>query len=134
MGALFGLILLLVGMAQGPVTGPVTGPVSGPEGDWRVVALGDLGVEAADNVVFTLADGQISGSAGCNRFSARYALDAGFALGPVALTRMLCQGRPAEIEARMLATLPTLTGWRIAPDGALELLSGEGVALRALAG
>lgn len=130
MGALFGLILLLVGMAQGPVTGQV----NSPDGEWRVVALGDLGIDPGDNVVFTLADGQISGSAGCNRFSARYALDAGFALGPVALTRMLCHGRPAEIEARMLATLPTLTGWRIAPDGALELLSGEGVALRALAG
>jgi hypothetical protein len=129
-GALFGLILLLVGMAQGPVTGQV----NGPGGEWRVVALGDLGIDPGDNVVFTLADGQISGSAGCNRFSARYALDAGFSLGPVALTRMLCQGRPAEVEARMLATLPTLTGWRIAPDGALELLSGEGVALRALAG
>ena len=124
MGALFGLILLLVGMAQGPVTGQV----NSPDGEWRVVALGDLGIDPGDNVVFTLADGQISGSAGCNRFSARYALDAGFSLGPVALTRMLCQGGPAEV------TLPTLTGWRIAPDGALELLSGEGVALRALAG
>lgn len=130
MGALFGLFLLVAGVAQGQMTA-IPG---GPEGAWRVVALGDLTVEPADNVTFTLAVGDISGSAGCNRFSSRYALDAGFTLAPVTLTRMLCHGRPAEVEARMLAILPSLTGWRIAPDGALELLSGETVALRALAG
>lgn len=101
-----------------------------PDGRWQVTALAALALVEGDSVELSLLDGHLSGSAGCNRFMAGYDAGEGLSIGPVASTRMLCQGRVADLEAAVLGTLSGITDWRRV-EGALELLSGETVALRA---
>ena len=115
------VFMLLAGAAQAETI----------EGRWRVAALEPLVLTEGDSIELTLVEGRISGNAGCNRFSASYTMDTGMVIGPIASTRMLCHGRAGEVEAAVLHALPSVTGWRLV-EGALELLAGEAVALRAL--
>jgi heat shock protein HslJ len=67
--------------------------------EWRPVRLG-AAAWADDAGVFVRfgGDGQIAGSAGCNRFTGRYALaDDTIEIGPLAATQMAC---PEPVMAR----------------------------------
>jgi heat shock protein HslJ len=73
------------------------------------------------------ADGQLSGSAGCNNYTGSYKTDSSnITIGPLAATRKLCQ--PDEVmqqEAQYLAALETAATYRI--DGnRMELRTAEG--------
>lgn len=60
------------------------------------------------------ADGQISGSSGCNRFFAAYEQDgARLTFGAVGGTRMLCPELAMTAERRFLAALESVSGWAI---------------------
>jgi heat shock protein HslJ len=74
------------------------------------------------------ADGGLSGSAGCNRYTATYvAQEQSLSIGPVASTRMMC-AEPAgvmEQEAQFLKALETVATYRI-DGGRLELRTADG--------
>jgi heat shock protein HslJ len=74
------------------------------------------------------ADGKVSGSAGCNRYTAPYKAEGRkLALGPVAATRMDCARpeRAMEQEQRFLKALETVATARFEGDR-LELRTAEG--------
>jgi heat shock protein HslJ len=74
------------------------------------------------------ADGRLGGSAGCNRYSARYTIDGkALSIGPLATTRKSCDS-PAGVmaqEARFLKALSTAATWRMDGDR-LELRTSKG--------
>jgi len=102
------------------------------EGRWQAVEAGGLLLEPADGVVLDFAKGQLTGSTGCNRFFGAYALMPGMALGEIGMTRMGCSGRANLIEAAVTSALAQVNDWRLAGDGALELLHDDQIVLRAL--
>jgi len=96
-----------------------------PAGAWRVEAIG--GAAVADAVATTLdidADGTISGSGGCNRYTGK--ADIGgetIHVGPVASTRMLCPDPAMQQEDAYFDALSRVAGWR--RDGAALVLLGD---------
>ncbi len=88
-------------------------------------------VSAVADATVTLefgADGQASGSAGCNRFSARYEAEGTtLRFGPVAATRRMCPGDDLMAqEAAFLKALETVASARI-EGPRLELRTASGV-------
>ncbi len=84
-------------------------------------------VEGTDVTLEIAADGAVSGSAGCNRFTGKATLGEGtIAFGPLASTMMACV-EPAgamEQETAYLAALESATTWQV--DGAkLTLRNGD---------
>lgn len=102
------------------------------EGGWLVVEAGGLVVEPGDGVTLDFAKGRLSGFAGCNRVFGAYALMPGMTFGTLGTTRMACSGRAGLIEAAVTAALGQVNDWRLAGDGALELLRDDNRVLRAL--
>lgn len=74
------------------------------------------------------ADGTVSGSAGCNRYTASYeVIDNAISIGPAATTRMFC-GEPEGImdqENAFLAALQTAATYQIKAD-VLDMFDSEG--------
>jgi heat shock protein HslJ len=72
-------------------------------------------------------DGTVTGSAGCNRFNASYAIEAGhLTIGPVAATRKMCP--PEELmaqETAFLAALQSVATFEIR-GGRAQLRTAEG--------
>ena len=100
-------------------------------GDWQVQGLQQTALQDGDHVTLTLAEGRLSAHAGCNRVSMVFPWPEGGAPGPLISTRMACHGRPALLEAALIDALTRADGWWLA-SGALELLSGGQVVLRAV--
>ena len=67
-------------------------------------------------ISISLVGGKARGSAGCNSYLADYAAGTTLTFGPVAATEMACLAPEGvmEQEQRYLATLPAVTGYRIA--------------------
>lgn len=84
-----------------------------------------LPADAAGRARFTIAaDGTASGSLGCNRFNAKATVDgARLTFGPLATTRMACQGAAGEVERALTELLGSgpLT-WKV--QGAALTLTG----------
>ncbi|MGW1770733.1 META domain-containing protein [Streptomyces sp. NPDC002104] len=85
---------------------------------------------------FTVAaDGNVSGSLGCNRFNAPAAVEGNrLTVGPLTTTRMACEGAPGELER----TLTELFGsgpltWKVQGDTLTLTPAGPGTALTAKA-
>lgn len=97
------------------------------EGGWRVIRLGDdlLPAGVTATIVFG-ADGQVSGSTGCNRFNGSYALTGeGLSFGSgMAMTRMACAPEAMDAERKFVDFLARVT--RVTP--------GEGAQIRLMAG
>jgi len=85
-------------------------------------ALADREVTAEFN-----AEGQMAGSAGCNRYFASYTVDgSALTIGQAGSTMMACE--PAEVmeqEAQFLAVLGTAAGWHVEGDQ-LHILDANG--------
>jgi heat shock protein HslJ len=100
------------GRAEAPTADPE--PSAGIIGPWALVDLGTRRDLA--NLVPTatfLGDGTMSGFAGCNTFRGTYELDADrLILGPLATTKMACQGPASAIEADYLAALGSISTWQ----------------------
>jgi heat shock protein HslJ len=74
-------------------------------------------------------NGNVSGSSGCNQFSAEYTLDGdSLELGAIASTLMACPPPADQVESAYLALLEQVRGWRL-DDDALVLFDDEGVEL-----
>jgi heat shock protein HslJ len=102
-------------------------------GDWEVNAFlrGDGFSTPVAGTMLTAtfaADGSLSGSAGCNRFTATYTADAGkLTITPPASTKKLCP-EPEDVmaqEAAFLAVLPTATSYQLSGK-TLDLLRDDG--------
>lgn len=79
------------------------------------------------------ATGAVSGKSFCNRYTGTYTLTGeGLAFGPVAGTRMACPEPQAGLENAMLAALGKVSRFDIGGDGALMLIAGDSVVLRAV--
>jgi heat shock protein HslJ len=106
-----------------------------PEGtEWRLAAYAtDAGMtqpaEGADPTLLLL-DGEVSGDAGCNRFSGSYVLEgASLTFAPeMATTMMACEPEVQMLEDAYLALLPTTATWRWA-DATLQLLDADSAAI-----
>ncbi|BCL76176.1 hypothetical protein JHS3_19120 [Jeongeupia sp. HS-3] len=74
------------------------------------------------------ADGRISGSAGCNRYSGQYTLNGdALTIGKVATTRMACAPAAMKQETAFLKLLNQVQRYAIAADGTLTLqAAGKG--------
>lgn len=111
------LCLLLGACASTPITMRVAG-------DWRALSIRGA-APSAPAPTLRFADGQVSGDAGCNRFSGSYQLSpTGIMIGPLVSTRRACldEARTAQ-EARYLDALQhartvVLSGGRMVLDGA----------------
>jgi heat shock protein HslJ len=97
--------------------------------EWSLVTM-NLGGRPAEDVtgagmtITFSADGQVSGSGGCNRFSGGYTGDESGGLripGPLASTLILCEQAVSEREARYLSALPEVRGYALDGTGRLQL-------------
>lgn len=106
-------------------------PLLGAE--WLVEDIGGQGVIDDSRVTLRFgADGQLAGSAGCNRVFGSYRAEgAGLTLEPAGVTRMACPEALMAQEERFLETLARVTGFRIDETGALVLTDDAGAAIRA---
>ncbi|MBW8876164.1 MAG: META domain-containing protein [Acidobacteria bacterium] len=125
------LVALLGCVAQPPATGQTAGKgmvsMEALQGKSWVLAQFDNGddgskapAEGAITAVF--AAGKVSGSGGCNRYSASVTSPSPGALkvGPVSATKRFCLGAAGENEQRYFAALAKATGYAI-EDGRLVL-------------
>ena len=112
------------------------GEPASPAGTWVV-----SGVRRVDELVPPIAgtsltadfdeSNRVSGSAGCNRYTAAYtASDAEIHISAAASTRMFCADPPGvmEQEAAFLAALAEAASFRLAGDS-LQLLDASGSVL-----
>ena len=73
----------------------------------------------------TFMDGSVTGSTGCNRFTAPYTLDGGsLEIGEVASTRMACAPPADTVEREYVAALGQVKAWRSENDE-LTLLDAD---------
>jgi heat shock protein HslJ len=85
---------------------------------WELTAMDDqpiaTGVEAT--IAFG-ADGQTTGSGGCNTFSGPYTLDGmSIRIGPLAATMMACPEPQMTVEASYVGALDKVTTWQVPQD------------------
>jgi heat shock protein HslJ len=112
---------------------------SSPSGAWLVSAVrreDELASPVPGTVLTAVFDqhGRVSGSAGCNRFTAAYAATGTqVRITANASTRMFCDEPPGvmEQEAAYIAALADAVRFRLEP-GSLNLLDGDGDVLVAL--
>lgn len=86
-----------------------------PAGRWLAEDIRGGGViDRAQSTLELTADGQVSGSGGCNRFAGRATINgADILFSPMATTRMACPPTVMGQEARFLSALEEARGWRI---------------------
>ncbi len=100
---------------------------------WVLVGYGDAlnpDVVAAGtviNAVFT-SDGMVSGSAGCNNYSAGYEADneGNISVGPAATNRMACEPEIMDQEQAYLTALQGSQTYAINEEGRLEIIYDSG--------
>lgn len=137
-------VAALSGCAGNGASAVAGGPVAveWPDSRWTVVAIADAGGPlvavprgVAIDLGFDAAAGRVSGSAGCNRYSATATVDGlRVAFGPAAASKRMC-GSPdgvMALEDRFLQAMARVSG--AAFDGTrLELRAADGAPLMALA-
>ena len=98
---------------------------------WRLTGVahadGQLHTVPSDiEATATFAKGSVSGSGGCNRYTAGYAVDDGkLTIGSAAATMMACPEPQTAVEQPFMAALAVATTYRI-EDGQLNLLDVQG--------
>ncbi|WP_434289653.1 META domain-containing protein [Celeribacter sp. SCSIO 80788] len=101
--------------------------------DWRIEEIAGQGVIDASDVTLTVSpEGQVSGQAGCNRYTGGVELTGeGLTFGPLASTRMMCPETLMVQEARYFEVLFTVDRFDIDETGALVLYSLDEVVITA---
>lgn len=117
--------LVVAGCADASVaTSPPTPSAEGLAGTaWVVTSVNGQGVvPAAPPTMSFGTDGRVSGSGGCNQYSAAYRTTGGsITVGDIGSTLMLCEGAAGAQETAFLAALRGATSWQRGEDGALHL-------------
>lgn len=124
--------LALLAIPARAATPPDPHFLTGPA--WRVEAIAARSVleHVRPSLSFT-PGGRVQGQGGCNGFSGPYLAEGtSLRIGPVAATMMGCRGAIGEQEARFLAALAQVRGWRREGD-VLHLTNAEGATLIRLA-
>lgn len=86
---------------------------------WKVTSYNNnrqavVGVTGDTEITLSFSNGEVSGSAGCNRFHATYAIeDNSIRFGPAATTRRACDQALMTQEQEFLAALTSAVTWRI---------------------
>jgi len=105
-----------------------TAPLTNPDLVGTEWILGDLPGQVLADVRPTVSfsgDGTVSGNAGCNTFSGTYTVDgSNLTFGPLATTRMACEGAKGTIETAYVTALQATTAYEITDAGELKLTSG----------
>lgn len=115
---------------------PTSASLGGSEalaGEWTVTGYnngrGGVTTLVASTEIDVLfgADGNASGSAGCNNFTGPFSVDgAGVSIGPLAATMKMCAAEGVmEQESQFLAAMQNSTSWEIRGD-VLELRNDDG--------
>lgn len=124
-------------VSQEPVAAEAADAASAAEGlalegaTWQLTGVADAdgvvnatpeGVEATA----TFADGRVSGSGGCNNYSAAYTLDGdSLTILPGPMTMMACPEPQMTVEQQFMAALGATAAYEIAA-GELHLLNADG--------
>lgn len=115
--------LCILALAAAPFAAAQEAALAGSE--WR--ALGIAGEEVPEGVEALLrfgAEGGLTGSGGCNRFTGAYAIEGeGLTIGPLAATRMACPEPAMTVEGQLFAALGAVRGF--ARDRTELVLSDE---------
>ena len=125
----FALLLAIVALipsacADAAVATSQPAPAQGLGGTaWIVTSLNGQGVvPAAPPTMAFGADGKVSGTGGCNQYTAPYqTTGSSIAVGDIASTLMLCEGAAGTQETAFLGVLRAATSWRVGDDGVLHL-------------
>lgn len=125
--------LSLTDAAEGPDGSAPAGDELDLAGRWQLEGLSGGGVESSAPIGVEAAleftdDGQLLVETGCNRGFAEVSRDgAQLSVGPVGLTRMMCDEARADFERRVLQVLDAgpLTADLDAATGRLRLTGGE---------
>ena len=87
--------------------------------NWKVTSFNNnrhavVGVLGESNITLSFADGQVSGSAGCNNFHGKYSTEGSkLQVGPLATTRRACDEPLMTQEREFLAALASAVTWSI---------------------
>lgn len=121
-----------------PAASAMTNETATIEGAWTLVRLSGRSASPAVSAALansatraptlTFSSGRVSGFGGCNRYTGSVTIaDASrLTFGAMASTRMACAGAAGAIESAFLATLSTVTAYRVSA-GSLELRDANGV-------
>jgi heat shock protein HslJ len=119
-----------------PTARPSPG-VSLVDTSWTVATIngGDVVPNAPPTMTFS-NEGRVTGSSGCNQYTASYQLDGNkLAIGAIASTMMLCEGAQSAQEAAFTSGLGGAATWRVTEAGDLEIDgSAKIVARKGIAG
>jgi heat shock protein HslJ len=101
--------------------------------DWTVTTLAGGALPEGPAPVIAFAEGgRVSGQSGCNRFMGSWAQDGTtLTFGALGATKMACPPERMDLERRMFEALALVRSFAITPGGALELLGGAGLLIRA---
>lgn len=114
------------GMSYTGCGGETASLIAGTE--WRVSSLEGAETSGRERPTLLFAgDGTLTGTGGCNRYSATYEITGeGIEIGPALATRMACIDAAANAqETSFFALLEQVTRFDIAGDGSLVLLAGD---------
>jgi heat shock protein HslJ len=118
---------------SGTPPGGIATPAALQSGEWTVEDIGGRGI--VDNSHATLLfgpDGQLAGSATCNRLIATYAVKgAALTISPGGLTMMACPPALMEQERRFVDLLKDVKRYQIDRTGALVLETAAGKTITA---
>jgi heat shock protein HslJ len=87
--------------------------------DWKVTSFNNnrhavVGVLGESSITMSFKDGQVAGSAGCNRFHGKYSTDGNkLQLEPLGTTRRACEEALMTQEREFLAALASAVTWSI---------------------
>ena len=122
-------LLLLLSYAIGPAVAEEKPDAPLSNTYWKLLAVDGKPAEVAEgqreaHMILRL-DGKVAGSTGCNRMTGSYETKGTeLTFGPIAATRMFCEGT-AETERLYMAALAGTRGWRTKGDS-LDILDGDG--------
>ncbi len=118
-------------VSQEPVAGAAADSAGLEGATWQLVSVADesgalVEVPAGVEATATFADGAVSGSSGCNNYSAGYTLDGeSLSIMPGPMTMMACPEPQMTVEMQLMAAYGATAAYAIA-DGQLSLLDAAG--------
>lgn len=100
---------------------PALADLAGTAWTVRTINGGSVIANAPPTISFS-ADGRVSGSTGCNEYSALFSTDGQhLTVGALGVTQKLCEGAHGEQESAFLNGLGGASTWQAAEPGRLEI-------------